>query len=65
MTASDELQLECLIRPRIDDLKNSYFYRTLSMWNDIPLSIRSEDNISKFEAKLKEHLWLKAASKFE
>ena len=42
MTASDELQLECLIRPRIDAFKNSYFYPTSSMWNDIPLRERSQ-----------------------
>ena len=65
MTASDNLQLECSIKPRIDAFKNSYFYRTHILWNDLPLNIRSEYNLVSFKTKHKEYLWLKAASEFE
>ena len=65
MTASDNLQLECLIKPRIDAFKNSYFYRTHLLWDDLPLAMRSENNLVSFKTKLREHLWTKAAYEFD
>ena len=65
MTSSDELQLECCIKPRIDVFKNSYFYRTHLLWNEIPFKLRSESCLATFKVKLKEYLWMKADSEFE
>ena len=65
MSSSDELQLECSIKPRIDVFKNSYFYRTHLLWNEVPLNIRSENCLTTFKTKLKEYLWMKADSEFD
>ena len=36
---------------------NSYFYRTHSKWNNIPLSIRQIECPIHFKSSLKKHLW--------
>ena len=36
---------------------NSFFYRTHSKWNDLPLSLREIQCPLRFKASLKEHMW--------
>lgn len=41
---------------RTNVLKFSYFHRVVKEWNDLPLTLRSTDSISKFKRDLKSHL---------
>ena len=47
------------IEPRTDTnaFAKSFFYRTHTKWNHIPLAIREIDSITEFKSKLSEHLW--------
>ena len=55
---TDKLQFKCNIVPKINAFKNNYFVRTLKHWNDLPLSLREEENFERFSLALKDHLWL-------
>ena len=35
----------------------SFFFRTHSKWNHIPLAIREAENITQFKSQLTEHMW--------
>ena len=60
---SDDLQYKCKLQPKVKCFQDSYFVRTLNKWNKIPYEIRNSDNLDKFKALLKEHLWLILDSK--
>ena len=53
----DTTTLHCSIVPTCDAFKNSYFYRTMLIWNKLPLSVRQASGISSFKTKLIEYLW--------
>ena len=38
-------------------LERSFFYRTHSFWNSIPLEIRELGSLSLFKSRLEDHLW--------
>ena len=38
-------------------LTNSYFYRTHTLWNRPPYSLRAINRPSKFKTKLMEYIW--------
>ncbi len=40
-----------------DVFSNSYFYRTMKMWNSLPADVRRTEGISAFKSKLIEYLW--------
>ena len=54
---SDGLVFNCAVRPRVDAFRYSFFPRTVSLWNNIPLQIRQTESNDKFTALLKEHFW--------
>ncbi len=58
------LKLKSIIAPKFDAFKNSYFYRSLNLWNSLPLEIRSFESSSIFKTKVKDHLWSLAEIKF-
>ena len=53
----DTTTLHCSIVPTCDAFKNSYFYRTMLIWNKLPLSVRQASGISSFKTKLIEYFW--------
>ena len=55
---SDTLKYRCTVIPRVDAFKQSFFVRTYSNWNNLPLSIREIVNSDSFSSSLKMHLWL-------
>ena len=54
----DTTRMTCAIRPDCDSFKNCYFYRTMTLWNKLPCSIRQSLTISKFKSELIKFLWL-------
>ena len=56
----DHLSLISTIVPSknsIKSLEKSFFYRTHSLWNCIPLEIREIGSLSLFKSRLESHLW--------
>ncbi len=56
----DELSLECSLLPRSSTstiLEKSFFYRTHTIWNSIPLEIRKLGRISQFRCNIEKHMW--------
>ncbi len=43
--------------PNCDSFRNSYFYRTMLLWNTLPACVRQSESISMFKNKLNEYLW--------
>ena len=62
---SDRLKLKSTINPKVDAFKNSFFYRSLTSWNLLPLDLRTIESSSLFKNKVKDHLWNIAESKFQ
>ena len=59
-THLDHLSLVSTIVPRKNSFKSlekSFFYRTHSLWNSIPLELREIGSLSLFRSKLESHLW--------
>ena len=54
----DTLKYRCTVIPRVDAFKQSFFVRTYSNWNNLPLSIREIVNSGSLSSSLKMHLWL-------
>ena len=54
---SDTTTLISSIVPSCDTFSSSYFYRTMKMWNSLPVDIRQAGGISVFKSKLMEYLW--------
>jgi hypothetical protein len=52
----DNLQIVCTERARIDPFSQSFFYRTHTAWNELPLSLREISDQCEFSVKLKSHL---------
>ena len=55
---TDNYQFRCSVTPKVNAFKYSFFVRTVKQWNELPLYLRTKDNINTFTAALKEHLWL-------
>ena len=56
----DHLSLVCTLLPKASSSRNlekSYFYRTHSCWNALPLELREIGSISLFKIRLEKHLW--------
>ena len=59
-THLDRLSLNCSLIPSSTSSKNlekSFFYRTHSLWNSLPLEIREIGSLSLFKTRLESHLW--------
>ena len=44
----------------INNLNKSFFFRSHTIWNSLPLEIRKEKNPKKFKAELENHYWEQA-----
>ncbi len=56
----DELSLECSLLPSSSTttiLEKSFFYRSHTIWNSIPLEIRKLESISQFRSHIEKHMW--------
>ena len=53
----DTTTLCCNVVPGSDGFRNSYFYRTLRLWNNLPISVRQVGGISLFKTRLVRYLW--------
>ena len=47
----------CTIAPNCNSFKHSFFYRSSSLWNKLPNSIRIIDKVSVFKHELTKFLW--------
>ena len=60
-THLDDLSLVCSLIPSAKScskfLEKSFFYRTHSFWNALPLEIRQLGSLSLFKSRLENHLW--------
>ena len=45
------------IVPACESFRNSFFYRTMIVWNNLPVSVRQSDRISGFKTSLVKFLW--------
>ena len=54
---SDITTIRCSIRPNCDSFRNSFFFRTMNIWNKIPYDIRQVDKISIFKTQIFKFLW--------
>ena len=50
----DNFKYKCCIKPRVNSFKHSYFYRTVTQWNLLPLKLRTLESIDTFESEIKE-----------
>ena len=53
----DHLMFKCKTTPKIDAFREDFFYRTMGLWNNLPLDLRETTSGDCFKIKLKEHLW--------
>ena len=60
----DHLMFKSKIIPKIDAFREDFFYRTVDLWNNLPLVIRQIEPEDSFKIKLKEHLWILAGENF-
>ena len=59
-THLDNRSLVCTLLPKASSsktLEKSFFYRTHSFWNALPIELREIGSISLFKSKLENHLW--------
>ena len=45
------------IVPCSNDLRHSFFYRSMIRWNDLPVAVRQSESIYGFKSNLTKHLW--------
>lgn len=57
VNCKDNTSIKCSIKPKCDSFRNSFFFRTMSIWNRIPCEIRQVDKISSFKLQLKKFMW--------
>ena len=60
----DRLMFKSTIVPKIDAFREDFFYRTVDLWNTLPVVIREIESEDVFKIKLKEHLWILADETF-
>ena len=53
----DKTQMKCNIKAISESFKNTFFFRTMNVWNKIPYDIRQTSSISSFKAKVSDYLW--------
>ena len=54
---NDKSTYSCAIAPKCNNFRNSFFYRTMLLWNAIPLNIRRINGVSNFKHELTTFLW--------
>jgi hypothetical protein len=55
-TRSAENNFRSTTKPKTEFARNSFNYRGVSLWNDLPISLKDESSYYVFKTKLKEHL---------
>ena len=55
---SDKLKFRCTVRSKVKAFDNSFFIRTVKLWNNLPPVLREVEDHDKFSVQLKDHLWL-------
>ena len=53
----DGLSLKCAVEAKTRPFKNSFFFRTHSVWNDLPTDLKEQSDCGNFQSNLKRHLW--------
>ena len=53
----DTSSYSCAILPNCNAFRNSFFYRTMLLWNVLPIDIRNIDKISSFKIELTKYMW--------
>ena len=53
----DVTHIKCSIKHTSKSLRNSFFYRTMDLWNQIPYSTRQESSITKFKSQIIKLFW--------
>ena len=53
----DVTRIKCSIKPSCNSFKNCNFYRTMTLWNSVPFSIRQLNRISSFKMQVTKLLW--------
>ena len=59
-THLDNLSIVCTLDPNrftVSRLEKSFFFRTHTIWNDLPKSLREISSSTLFKTTLKKHLW--------
>ena len=54
---SDTSTYRCSVTPNSDNFRNSFFYRTMSRWNNLPVDVREAGVVSAFKTSLIKFLW--------
>ena len=54
----DSVKFRCNVTPSVDCFRKSYFCRTVSQWNSLPINLRTRENVEIFETDLKKQMWL-------
>lgn len=54
---TDTSTFQCSITPSCEAFRNSFYYRTMHIWNSLPISVRQAERISVFKTSLKVYLW--------
>ena len=60
ITHLDKLSYTSHIRQNITGINNlnkSFFFRSHSLWNSLPLEIRNKENPNEFKTELEKHVW--------
>ena len=53
----DEFALKSVVEAKNRSFGASFFFRTHSLWNDLPMSLKIESRSSVFHTRLKTHFW--------
>ena len=52
----DTSTYKCSVIPHCDSFRNSFFFRSMILWNALPVGVRQSDRISTFKSKLDDFL---------
>ena len=55
----DKTSLKCVTEAKSKAFKDSFFYRTHTIWNDLTVPLRETSDSCAFQADLKEYMWEK------
>ena len=59
-THKDPLYFDFDVPPRVEVVNQNYFYRAVSLWNNLPLSLRLISDTLHFNRELRKHLEMDA-----
>ena len=53
----DHFSLKCTVEAKAHSFKRSFFFRTHSVWNDLPTDLKEISDAGTFKANLTKHFW--------